>query len=73
MRTVTKSYKDGEIIYRQGDDSQWAFEVLEGTVELVKDGADGPTVLQRLKAGELFGELGILDNTPRSATARAAV
>ncbi len=71
MRTVTKSYKDGEIIYRQGDDSQWAFEVLEGTVELVKDSADGPTVLQRLKAGELFGELGILDNTPRSATARA--
>lgn len=71
MRTVTKTYKDGEIIYRQGEDSHWAFEVLEGTVELVRDGPEGPTVMQRLKAGELFGELGILDNTPRAATARA--
>jgi CRP-like cAMP-binding protein len=26
-----------------------------------------------LKASELFGELGLLDNTPRSATARGTV
>ncbi len=71
LRTVTKAYKDGEIIYRQGEDSQWAFEVLEGSVELVKDGPDGQLVMARLKAGELFGELGILDNTPRSTSARA--
>ena len=71
MRTVTKTYQDGEIIYRQGEDSHWAFEVLEGSVELVKDGPDGPTVMARLKPGELFGEMGILDNAPRSTTARA--
>ncbi len=71
LRTVTKTYKDGETIYRQGEDSQWAFEVLEGSVELIKDGPEGVTVMARLKAGELFGELGILDNTPRSTTARA--
>jgi tetratricopeptide (TPR) repeat protein len=71
LRTVTKTYKDGEAIYRQGDDSAWAFEVLEGSVELVKDGPEGLTVMSRLKAGELFGELGILDNTPRATTARA--
>ncbi len=71
MRTVTKTYKDSEIIYRQGDASHWAFEVLEGSVELVKEGPEGPTVMARLKAGELFGEMGILDNTPRSSAARA--
>ncbi len=71
MRTVTKTYKDGETIYREGSDSQWAFEVLEGSVELIKDGPEGLTVLQRLKAGELFGEMGVLDNAPRSNTARA--
>ena len=71
MRTVTKTYKDGEIIYRQGEDSRWAFEVLEGAVELIKDGPDGQVVMARLKAGELFGELGILDNAPRSNSARA--
>src|SRR5699024_5497765 len=62
---------DGESIYRQGDESSWAFEVLDGAVELIKDGPDGLTVMARLKAGELFGELGILDNAPRTATARA--
>ena len=71
MQTVTKSFKDGEVIYRQGDDSHWAFEILEGSVEHLKDGPDGLVVLARLKAGELFGELGILDNTPRAHTARA--
>ena len=71
MRTVTKTYKDGEIIYRQGEESQWAFEVLDGSVELIKDGPEGLTVMARLKAGELFGEMGILDNTPRSTSARA--
>ncbi|MGZ6187062.1 MAG: cyclic nucleotide-binding domain-containing protein [Candidatus Binataceae bacterium] len=71
MRTVTKTYRDGEVIYRQGEESRWAFEVLEGSVELIKDSAEGSTVVSRLKAGELFGELGILDNAPRSTSARA--
>ncbi|MSO72645.1 MAG: cyclic nucleotide-binding domain-containing protein [Rhodospirillaceae bacterium] len=59
------------MIYLQGEDSRWAFEVLEGAVELIKEGPDGPVVMARLKAGELFGELGILDNAPRSNSARA--
>lgn len=71
MKTVTKAYRDGESIYRQGEESLWAFEVLEGSVELIKDGPEGPVVLSRLRAGELFGELGILDNAPRSTAARA--
>jgi hypothetical protein len=71
VKTVTKTFKDGDIIYRQGDDSHWAFEVLEGSVELMKEGPNGPITTARLKAGELFGELGILDNTPRSTSARA--
>jgi hypothetical protein len=70
VRTVTKTFKDREIIYRQGDESDWAFEVLEGSVELIKDGPEGLTVLARHRAGELFGEMGILDNAPRAATAR---
>jgi CRP-like cAMP-binding protein len=71
LRTITRTFRDGESIYRQGDESHWAFEVLEGSVELLKDGPEGVTVMARLKAGELFGELGIIDNAPRSASARA--
>lgn len=71
MRTVTKAFRDGETIYRQGEESRWAFELLEGAVELLKDGPDGPTTIARMKAGDLFGESGALDNTPRSHNARA--
>ena len=52
MRTVSKTFKDGDFIYRQGEDSRWAFEVLEGSVELVKDGAEGASVIARRRAGE---------------------
>ena len=71
MRTVTKAFRDGEIIYRQGEESRWAFELLEGSVELVKDGPEGQVLLARAKPGDLFGENGVLDNTPRTATAKA--
>ena len=71
MRTVTKAFRDGETIYRQGEESRWAFEVLEGVVELTKDGPEGSVMVARAKAGDLFGETGILDNSPRSATASA--
>ncbi len=70
MRTVTKTYKNGDIIYRQGEESLWAFEVLEGSVELVKETGEGATSLGRAKAGDLFGESGVLDNSPRAATAK---
>jgi CRP-like cAMP-binding protein len=71
VRTVTKTYKNGDIIYRQGEESLWAFEVLEGSVELLKETAQGQSTLARVKAGDLFGESGVLDNSPRSATAKA--
>ncbi len=71
MKTATKTFKDGELIYARGDESRWAFELLEGSVEIIGDGDDGPKVLARLKAGEMFGEMGVLDSSARTNTARA--
>jgi len=71
VSTVTKTFRDGETIYRQGEESRWAFEILEGSVELFRSGPEGQTSIARLKAGELFGESGVLDNSPRSSSARA--
>lgn len=71
MKTVTKTFSDGELIFSRGDESRWAFEVLEGTVEIIGDGDSGPTVLGRMKPGELFGEMGVIDASPRTNTARA--
>lgn len=71
MQTVTKSYKAGDIIYAEGEESRWAFEVLDGQVELIGNGPEGPVIQSQLTEGELFGEMGILDKSPRHNSARA--
>jgi tetratricopeptide (TPR) repeat protein len=71
VKTVTKTFKDGELIFSRGEESRWAFELLEGTVEIIGEGDNGPSVLARLKPGELFGEMGVIDAGPRTNTARA--
>ncbi len=71
MKTATKTFIDGELIFARGEESRWAFELLEGVVEIIGDGETGPSVLTRIKPGELFGEMGVLDAAPRTNTARA--
>lgn len=75
METVTKSYKAGEYIFTEGEESRWAYEILEGRVDLVGDGPEGLVVHAQLSEGDLFGEMGILDKSPRhnSAVAKTAV
>ena len=71
VETVTKSFKAGEFVYSEGEESRWAYEVLEGRVELIGSGPEGPVIQAQLSAGDLFGEMGILDKSPRHNSARA--
>jgi phosphoserine phosphatase RsbU/P len=62
----------GEVLFNEGEKGETFYVVLRGRVELVKRGRDG--VVQKLavtREGEAFGEMAILNQTPRSATARA--
>ncbi len=65
-------YAAGTTIIRQGDTADAFFVVARGRVEVVVQ--RGPSshehVLQELAAGEWFGEAGILQGTPRTATVR---
>lgn len=57
----------GAEICREGDEGHTMFAIVEGKVEIVRGGK----VLETLGDGEFFGEMSLLDKSPRSATARA--
>jgi len=62
----------GDQIFRRGDESDAAYAIISGEVEVTVDGLDGRSVfLARLGAGTVLGEMGILDGAPRSADAHA--
>lgn len=66
------SFKDGEVIFRENDPSDAAYLVIEGKVEIVHGREDDAnTTVATLGRGEYFGEMGVIDDKPRSATARA--
>lgn len=62
-------YKDGTSIFNQGDDADSAYVILNGRVKIVvKDDKGDERVVARLKTGQLFGEKGLSDGVPRSAS-----
>jgi len=66
-----KSYKDGEIIFNDGDPGNSMYIIYEGSVGIFKDIEGRRTILATLKEGDFFGEMAIIENKPRSAGAVA--
>ena len=69
MRRVR--FSGGDRIFSQGDRSDGAFLVIAGTVEIRADQDGESYTLAEIGPGSLFGEMGLLDDAPRSATAVA--
>ena len=68
---VEQSYTAGQEIVRQGDTGVGAFIIKKGRVEAVQDRSGNEHKLAVLKTGDMFGEMALLDEFPRSATVRA--
>lgn len=71
LKKTKQTFDDGDVIFREGGPSDTAYEIVSGTVEIAKMGDDGNVLLATLGAGEMFGEMGVLDQEERNATAKA--
>jgi CRP-like cAMP-binding protein len=70
MRTV--NFKAGETIFLQGYPGDYAYVVIHGQVEIYLEQIDkSEQQLALLGEGALFGEMALMDDAPRSASARA--
>src|SRR2546427_2185094 len=68
---VEQRYQAGQEIVRQGDTGVGAFIIRSGKVDILQDRSGKETKLATLGPGEVIGEMALLDEFPRSATARA--
>ena len=69
MQTVY--FKAGETILSEGDQGDSAFLIVSGAVEVIVGAGAKAKRVATLGAGEVFGEMSLLDPGPRSATIRA--
>lgn len=65
-------FEPHEIIFRQGDRGDRLYVIVEGEVELFQEASGQPPhLLARLGAGECFGEMALVNDKPRMASARS--
>lgn len=67
----TRRVEAGEVIVRQGGPADNFFIVVEGEVEMLHESDGREETVASLSAGDLFGEIAIMRDRPRRATARA--
>ena len=65
------NYKRGETIFQKDEKGDCAYYIERGSVEISVHIANKFVRVRELEAGELFGEIGLIDNQLRIATAIA--
>jgi len=67
-----RAYRPREVIFQEGDPGDGIYVVVEGEVQVSTLVSESERrVLTRVAPGDFFGEMAILDDRPRSATAQA--
>ena len=67
----TRIFHEGEIIFAEGEASDYAYIIEDGEVEIFTHIGADRKVLNILVPGNLFGELALVDRQPRTASALA--
>ncbi|ABC21301.1 Crp/Fnr family transcriptional regulator [Rhodospirillum rubrum] len=67
-------FPEGAVVFREGDAADGVYLVESGLVDMIVRRPDGSeAVIGTVGAGEVFGEMALIDGHPRMATARVAM
>jgi len=68
-----RMYKKGDYIFKQGYPGNGMYIILKGTVQIIQENVEGDTKKEKdlatLHSGDFLGEISLLDEAPRSASA----
>ena len=69
---VPRGFEPGQLVFREGDDSDTCYIVREGQARAIRSHTDGRTItLATFGPGDIFGELAMFSDERRSATVEA--
>ncbi len=71
MKQNRMSVSQGATIFTEGERGDTMYVIVEGRVQILRKGSKSPVVLATLQPGSFFGEMAVVDQADRTATAVA--
>jgi CRP-like cAMP-binding protein len=71
LKEARKDLSAGTVVFTEGDPGDAMYVVVQGIVQIYRDTTSGRLALAKIHPGEFFGEMALIGNTPRTATAVA--
>lgn len=71
MFQIEELFVPGQVIFKQGERTTGMLLIISGTVEVSVDTHEGEKPLARFSAGDFLGDMALISNHPRAATAKA--
>jgi hypothetical protein len=68
---ILETFKPGETVIEEGTKGTSAYVILSGTVDVIKRSGSNEMIMATLGQGQVFGEMGLIEDRHRSATVRA--
>ena len=66
-----QSFEAGQVVFGQGDPGHHAYVVIDGRVDVILEGQAEHRTVATLGPNQVFGEMALLTNAPRTTTIRA--
>ena len=71
FKMFIRKYKKNELIFKEGSYGNEMFVVKKGKIKLFTNSEKNEVFIRTCTVGDIFGEMALVDDTPRSASASA--